>query len=213
MLSAFRDENGDFKAANPKDIDAFVALHEASYLAFPGEAMLNEARAFAVKKLEELMPSMSTFMGPASQTERQGDLPLHWKVPRLQATWSLKQHGYNEESHLSIDPSIRQLAAVDFNLVQAVHGAELVEVTKWWKETGLGEKLPFARDRLVECFFCAACIAPEPRLAPPPPAEEYGSHFGDAVTHQRERGSAERGGETRETWRGRRGNSSRGRIR
>ncbi|XP_037462548.1 alpha-terpineol synthase, chloroplastic-like [Triticum dicoccoides] len=163
MLSAFRDENGDFKAANPKDIDAFVALHEASYLAFPGEPMLDEARSFAVKKLEELMPSMSISMGPASQTERQGDLPLHWKVPRLQATWSLKQHRYNDER--SIDHSILQLAAVDFNLVQAVHGAELVEVTKWWKETGLGEKLPFARDRLVECFFCATCIAPEPCLA------------------------------------------------
>ncbi|XBI03960.1 hypothetical protein VPH35_132317 [Triticum aestivum] len=165
MLIAFRDENGDFKAENPKDIDAFVALHEASYLAFPGEAMLDEARAFAVKKLEELMPSMSTFMGPASQTEIQGDLPLHWRVPRLQATWSLKQHGYNDERNLSMDPSILQLAAVDFNLVQAVHGAELVEVTNWWKETRLGEKLPFARDRLVECFFCAASIAPEPCLA------------------------------------------------
>ncbi|KAM3297617.1 hypothetical protein ACQJBY_039503 [Aegilops geniculata] len=159
MLSAFRDENGDFKAANPKDIDGFVALHEASYLAFPGEAMLDEARAFAVKKLEQLMPSMFISM------ERQRDLPLQWRVPRLQAIWSLKQHGYNDERHLSMDPSVLQLAVVDFNLVQAVHGAELVEVTKWWKETGLGEKLPFARDRLVECFFCAACIAPEPPLA------------------------------------------------
>ncbi|KAF7111347.1 hypothetical protein CFC21_111371 [Triticum aestivum] len=159
MLSAFRDENGDFKAANPKDIDGFVALHEASYLAFPGEAMLDEARAFAVKKLEQLMPSMFISM------ERQIDLPLQWRVPRLQAIWSLQQHGYNDEKHLSMDPSVLQLAVVDFNLVQAVHGAELVEVTKWWKETGLGVKLPFARDRLVECFFCAACIAPEPPLA------------------------------------------------
>lgn len=136
MLTAFRDDSGDFKAANPKDIDAFIALHEASYLAFPGEAVLDDARAFTIKKLEELMPSMSNSMGPASQTERQGDLPLHWRVPRLQAIWSLKQHAYNDERHLSMAPSILQLAAVDFNLVQAVHGAELVEVTKWWKEKG-----------------------------------------------------------------------------
>ncbi|KAE8779940.1 Myrcene synthase, chloroplastic [Hordeum vulgare] len=167
MLSSFRDANGDFKAATPKDIDAFVALHEATYLAFPGEAVLDEARAFAIKTLQELMPSMSISVVPASQTETQRDLPLHWRVPRLQATCSLKQHGYNDKS-LScrkIDPSILHLAAVDFNLVQAVHGAELLKVTKWWKETGLGKKLPFARDRLVECFFCAACIAPEPSLA------------------------------------------------
>src|ERR1044071_7417900 len=105
MLSAFRDDNGDFKAANPMEIGEFVALNEASYLGFPGEAMLDEARAFAVKKLEELMPSMSISMGPASQTERQEDLPLHWRVPRLQAKWLLKRHGYNDEIHLNIDPS------------------------------------------------------------------------------------------------------------
>lgn len=45
MLTAFSDDSGGFKAANPKDIDAFVALHEASYLAFPGEAMLDDARS------------------------------------------------------------------------------------------------------------------------------------------------------------------------
>ncbi|KAM0880294.1 hypothetical protein ACQ4PT_033671 [Festuca glaucescens] len=107
ILSAFCDGTGDLEAANPSlDRDGLVALYEASYLAFPGEAMLDRAREFAVKKLQELMPSMKPY-----------------------------------------------------------HRETLREVARWWKDTELGEKLPFARDRLVECFFCAACIAPEPRLA------------------------------------------------
>lgn len=169
VFSAFRDDKGGFKAANPKDIDGFIALYEASYLAFPGEAMLDRARAFAIEKLKELMPSL----GP-SQRERIGgvllDLPMHWRAPRLQAIWSLKEkehcnNGGGDDESCWIDPSVLQLARVDFNLVQAVHRGELVKITKWWKETGLGEKLPFARDRLVECFFCATCIAPDPHLA------------------------------------------------
>lgn len=171
ILTAFSDGNGDLEAANPSlEISGFLALYEASYLAFPGEVMLDRARAFAVKKLQELMPSMKPYQRGKVKAILL-DLPLHWRAPRLQTIWSLKDHRHNVdngrggESCRNIDPSILQLAALDFNLVQAVHRAELLEVTKWWKETGLGEKLPFARDRLVECFFCAACIAPEPRLA------------------------------------------------
>jgi hypothetical protein len=159
ILSAFCDGTGDREAANPSlDSDGLVALYEASYLAFPGEAILDRARAFAIKKLQELMPSMNPY-----KREKVSDvllnLPLHWRASRLQTVWSLQDHSGD------IDPSILQLAVLDFNLVQAVHRSELLEMTRWWKETGLGEKLPFARDRLVECFFCAACIAPEPRLA------------------------------------------------
>uniref|UniRef100_A0ACD5TM43 Uncharacterized protein n=4 Tax=Avena sativa TaxID=4498 RepID=A0ACD5TM43_AVESA len=161
ILSAFLDGAGDLEATNPSlDRDGLVALYEASYLAFPGEAMLDRARAFAIEKLQELIPSMK----PYQREKVRGvllDLPLHWRAPRLQAVRSLKEH----RGDRNIDPSILQLAALDFNQVQAVHRSELLEMTRWWKETGLREKLPFARDRLVECFFCAACIAPEPRLA------------------------------------------------
>uniref|UniRef100_A0ACD5TI23 Uncharacterized protein n=1 Tax=Avena sativa TaxID=4498 RepID=A0ACD5TI23_AVESA len=165
MLSAFCDGNGDLEAANPSldDSDGLIALYEASYLAFPGEAMLDRARAFAIEKLQELMPSMKPYQREKARSVLL-DLPLHWRAPRLQAVRSLKEHR-DDRCDRSVDPSILQLAALDFNQVQALHRSELLEVTRWWKETGLGEKLPFARDRLVECFFCAACIAPEPRLA------------------------------------------------
>lgn len=168
MLSAFSDGTGNLEAANPSlEIDGFMALYEASYLAFPGEVALDRARAFAIKKLQELMPSMKPYQRGKVRAVLL-DLPLHWRSPRLQAVWSLKEQSHNgggDESCRNVEPSVLQLAAWDFNQVQAAHRSELLEVTKWWKETGLGEKLPFARDRLVECFFCAACIAPEPRLA------------------------------------------------
>jgi hypothetical protein len=132
-----------------------LALYEASYLAFPGEAVLEEARqAFAVQSLA------------AGDLQQQQQLPLHWRAPRLQAMWLLRQQ--RDDDTTTIDPAILQLARLDFGRVQALHRRELAEVTRWWKESGLRQgQLPpsFARDRVVECFFCAACIAPEPHLA------------------------------------------------
>lgn len=96
--------------------------------------MLDRARAFAIENLKELMPSM----GP-SQRERIGgvllDLPMHWRAPRLQAIWSLKErehcnNGGDDGESCWIDPSVLQLARVDFNLVQAVHRGELLKITK-----------------------------------------------------------------------------------
>lgn len=131
------------------------------FLAFPGEAMLNTARAFAIDRLQQQMMPSSMVGGSYFQE----DLPLHWRAPRLQAIRSLKHHR-SDCSGDEIASCIMQLAAEDFDRVQAVHQSELVELTRWWKETKLGEKLPLsARDRLVECFFCATCIAPEPRHA------------------------------------------------
>nr|CAB3451642.1 unnamed protein product [Digitaria exilis] len=123
------------------------ALYEASYLAFPGETVLDEARALAVQSL------------PAAYVQQQ--LPLHWTAPRLQAMWSLTKQQQAGDYETQI---VRELARTDFNLVQSLHRRELAEVTRWWKHTGLQLQGEFARDRVVECFFCAACIAPEPEL-------------------------------------------------
>ncbi|KAK3124523.1 hypothetical protein QOZ80_7BG0587790 [Eleusine coracana subsp. coracana] len=140
-------------------MDGLFAAYEASYLAFPGEPVLDDARALAVERLRELQ--VPSFVGHGRRERRQ--LPLHWRPPRLQAMWSLQRFCDDGDCRL-VDPSVLQLSKVDFNLTQAVHREELVQITKWWTDSGLSKKLPFARDRLVECFFCAVCIAPEPHL-------------------------------------------------
>ncbi|KAG2536770.1 hypothetical protein PVAP13_9NG219500, partial [Panicum virgatum] len=65
------------KATLQSDVNRFLSLHEASYLAFRGEEMLDLARKFSTKALRDLMPSM-----PPHTRKRVAhalDLPLHWR--------------------------------------------------------------------------------------------------------------------------------------
>ncbi|GFP94264.1 (+)-epi-alpha-bisabolol synthase [Phtheirospermum japonicum] len=57
-----------------------------------------------------------------------------------------------------------ELAKLDFNIVQAMYQDELKELSRWYTETRLSEKLSFARDRLVECFLWNVGSIFEPRF-------------------------------------------------
>ncbi|KAG8386209.1 hypothetical protein BUALT_Bualt03G0125200 [Buddleja alternifolia] len=56
-----------------------------------------------------------------------------------------------------------KFAKLDFNYVQKIHQQELIDVTRWWKALNFKNKLPFARDRLVEDFFWAVSDYFEPQ--------------------------------------------------
>ncbi|KAK6156766.1 hypothetical protein DH2020_011014 [Rehmannia glutinosa] len=77
------------------------------------------------------------------------ELPLHWRTQRPNARWFINTY----ERRQYMKPIVLELAKLDFNIVQATHQEELKHVSRWWKKTSLAEKLPFARDRLVECYF------------------------------------------------------------
>ena len=38
-------------------------------------------------------------------------------------------------------------------------------IYRWWNELGLISKLPYARDRIEECFFCAVGVYHEPQYS------------------------------------------------
>uniref|UniRef100_A0A1S4CNN7 (-)-camphene/tricyclene synthase, chloroplastic-like n=1 Tax=Nicotiana tabacum TaxID=4097 RepID=A0A1S4CNN7_TOBAC len=77
------------------------------------------------------------------------ELPSHWMMFRLETRWYINVY----EKMPNANPLLLELAKLDFNIVQATHQEDLRDVSRWWKNTCLAEKLPFSRDRLAECFF------------------------------------------------------------
>ncbi|KAJ7950516.1 Terpene synthase [Quillaja saponaria] len=87
------------------------------------------------------------------------EIPLHWRLLRLEARWFIDMY----ERSPNVNPILLDLAKLDFNIVQAIHQEDLKQSSSWWMSTGL-DKLSFARDRLMECFFSAVGMTYEPYL-------------------------------------------------
>ncbi|XP_078157651.1 alpha-terpineol synthase, chloroplastic-like [Carex rostrata] len=139
------------------DIEALLSLYGASFLTFEGEKLWDEPRVFSTKQLNQLK---KTCMDEKlkGRVEHALEVPLHWRVPRLETRWYIDQCQGNQ----NVNPVLTKFAKLEYNRVQLVHQGELSKLTRWWIELGLREKVPFARDRLIESFFYATGIAPEP---------------------------------------------------
>ncbi|XP_040934269.1 terpene synthase 10 [Gossypium hirsutum] len=70
-------------------------------------------------------------------------------MPRLEARWFIDVYEKNKGKN----PIILEFAILDYNIVQSMHQDDLRYVSAWWKELGLGERLSFARDRVMENFL------------------------------------------------------------
>ncbi|KAM4076901.1 hypothetical protein ACJW30_12G099500 [Castanea mollissima] len=141
-------ERGSFKACLCDDTKGMLALYEASFLSIEGENILEEARDFSKKHLQEFVKqnkdqNLSTVVSHALE------LPLHWRILRVEARWFIDVYRSKED----MNPTLLMLAELDFNMVQATHQEDLKQVSRWWRSTGIAEKLSYVRDRMTESFF------------------------------------------------------------
>ncbi|KAK8717300.1 hypothetical protein V6N13_044572 [Hibiscus sabdariffa] len=159
VFDSFRDKTGKFRQSLCNDIKAMLSLYEASYHCFPGESIMEEAWNFTSKHLGNVeIDQVDPFLG--IQVSQALELPLHWRMPRLEARWYIDVY----ERRANFNPIILQLAKLDFNVLQGLHQEELKDMSRWWKNTGLVEKLSFARNRLVESFLWTVGMASKPQF-------------------------------------------------
>ncbi|KAL2460391.1 cineole-1 [Abeliophyllum distichum] len=157
IFDRFKNEKGEFKPSLCDDAKGLLQLYEASFLSIEGESSLEMATDFTIKHLDD-QTSIDRFH---SLLVHHGlELPLHWTIQRAEARWFINIYG----DRLDMNPILLELAKLDFNIVQAKYQQELKHVSRWWKGTCLAEKLPFARDRLVECFFWTTGVLFEPQF-------------------------------------------------
>ncbi|KAJ8640042.1 hypothetical protein MRB53_016736 [Persea americana] len=80
VFSSFTDEMGSFKACLCEDTEGLLSLYEASYLAFPGETIMDEAKAFTRRHLENLDSKIDPRLN--EQVAHALELPIHYRMPR-----------------------------------------------------------------------------------------------------------------------------------
>ncbi|GER52991.1 trans-alpha-bergamotene synthase [Striga asiatica] len=159
VFCGFTDEFGNFKACLASDVKGMLSLYEASFLSVEGEDLLDSAKDFSTHHLREMVEGIRD-SSVAEQVRHALELPLHWRVQKLEAKWFINVY----ESKLDANLILVQLAKLDFNMVQVLYQHEIKQLSRWYKETGLAEKLGFARHRLAECFLWAVGVTPEPQF-------------------------------------------------
>ncbi|CAA2977601.1 terpene synthase 10-like [Olea europaea subsp. europaea] len=155
-FDCFKNEKGNFKPSLCNDTKGLLQLYEASFLSIEGESTLEMAREFTIKHLEDKSVD-DIHCDPL--VHHALEIPLHWTIPRAEARRFINKY----EKRPDKNPILLQLAKLDFNIVQATYLEELKYVSRWWDRTCLAKMLPFARDRLVECFFWNIGVLFEPQ--------------------------------------------------
>ena len=125
VFSGFKDGKGGFIC---DDFKGILSLHEASYYSLEGESIMEEAWQFTSKHLKEMMiisNSKEEDVFVAEQAKRALELPLHWKVPMLEARWFIHVYEKREDkNHLLLE-----LAKLEFNTLQAIYQEELKDIS------------------------------------------------------------------------------------
>ncbi|KAI9077048.1 hypothetical protein K1719_040976 [Acacia pycnantha] len=159
-FDGFLDNNGNFHSFHSRDIKGFLSLYEASFHSMEGEIVLDKAREISSTHLKEFANKSSEDDELSLLVSHALELPLHWRMLRLETRWFIDIY----TRRLNMSPTLLELAKLDFNIVQATHQEDMRHASRWWNRTGLGEKLSFARDRMVENFIWTVGLAFNPQF-------------------------------------------------
>uniref|UniRef100_A0A1W7HBY8 Putative geraniol synthase n=1 Tax=Scoparia dulcis TaxID=107240 RepID=A0A1W7HBY8_SCODU len=152
-----------FKNSLSQDTEGLLNLYEASYLGANGEDNMSEAIKFSegqlIKSIQGLLPNDLL----SRRVRRALLLPRHLRMERLESRVYIDEYGMQ----IGHDSIILQQAKLDYNQVQLLYKEELAELSRWWKNLGLADKLSFSRNQPKECFLWAVGILPEPKYSAP----------------------------------------------
>ena len=100
-------------------------MYEASYLCVQGKSTLEQARDFAYRHLGKAL-EQNIDQNLAIEVNQALELPLHWRMPRLEARWVIDVY----EKRQDMNHILVELAKLDYNMVQATHQEELRHMSR-----------------------------------------------------------------------------------
>uniref|UniRef100_A0A0D3FIF8 Terpene synthase n=1 Tax=Oryza barthii TaxID=65489 RepID=A0A0D3FIF8_9ORYZ len=133
---------------SPSLHDVALRLYNAANLLTHNEEALQEAISFSRHHLELMKSNLKSPL--AEQVSRALQIPLSRNLKRVEALSYILEYNVHEQTY---NPSILELAKLDFNLLQHIHQRELKTITQWWEDLSNDIGLDYIRDRIVECYF------------------------------------------------------------
>ncbi|KAK5791932.1 probable terpene synthase 6 [Gossypium arboreum] len=158
VFNKFKDGDGEFKVSDTKEM---ISLYEASQFRINGELILDEACTFTTSQLKSMVSQTSTHY--AQYIENALCCPYQRGVPRLEARQYICF--YEKDDDEARNETLLKFAKYDFNRIQMMLQQELSNLCSEWKEENMESRFPYARNRIVECFFSAIAIYFEPCYA------------------------------------------------
>ncbi|KAL7000224.1 hypothetical protein U1Q18_001372 [Sarracenia purpurea var. burkii] len=125
VFNKFKDIEGGFMKSLSQDVTGLLSLYEASYYGMDSENDLEEAKNLSVKHLSSLIGKMN--IKGAEQVRRSLEIPLRWRMPRLEARNFIDLYPKDNGVGSSL---LLELSKLDYNLVQSVHQREVKELMK-----------------------------------------------------------------------------------
>ncbi|CAN6340312.1 unnamed protein product [Urochloa humidicola] len=153
VFARFKNVDGGFLVNNPIDL---LNLYNAAHLRTHGEIILDEAILFARRRLEIILPFVEGSL--AREIKSTLEIPLIRRV----RIYELKYYISTCEKDATLHEKVLQLAKLNSNIMQLHHQKELNILTRWWEDIKIELMLPFARDRIVECFLWILGVYFEP---------------------------------------------------
>ncbi|KAH6812698.1 hypothetical protein C2S51_021716 [Perilla frutescens var. frutescens] len=157
VFSKFIDNEGNFAKSIEDDVEGMLNLYEAAHLGQHGEEILDKAIEFCSSRLQikSVVNSLSKRVTEALR------MPIRKTLTRLGARKFISLYG-EDVTHNEI---LLNFAKLDFNILQKMHQKELSDVTRWWKAIDVVNNMPYARDRIVECYFWIVGVYFEPQYS------------------------------------------------
>ncbi|KAK2990982.1 hypothetical protein RJ640_005464 [Escallonia rubra] len=124
IFKCFLDDLGKFNRSANLDVKAVLELFEASNMSLEGENIMEAARIFSVGHLKNIRSNFDDRL--AKQAAQVLDLPLFCRVE----WYNVRRHInlYEREDHRN--PSLLELAKLNFNVIQATHQKDLRELSR-----------------------------------------------------------------------------------
>jgi len=119
VFDKFRDAVGSFSMDLATDTRGLLSLYNAAHMAVPGEAVLDDAIAFARRHLEAAKGKLGSPM--VEQVSRALNIPRPRWARRLEAMYYITEYE-REEAH---NATILELARLNFSIVRPLYIEEV----------------------------------------------------------------------------------------